>query len=191
MSGHPYSWVRVHQRMLSRYPARVEVDVRLFQAINHLPHTPETDRWLTDLSDLGKGAGWVGAGLALGVFGGRRGWRAALAASAALLASTTLTEGPLKTYFRMRRPFATQLAIEVGRRPVDSSFPSGHTAASFAAATALSSAYPGWRRPLFLAAGAVGVSRVYLGHHFPSDVAIGAGLGVGLGLVCVRLLGPR
>jgi undecaprenyl-diphosphatase len=95
-------------------------------------------------------------------------------------------QGPLKHAFRRRRPFLRRLAIVVGPRPVDSSFPSGHTCGSFAAASALAVFYRRERPLLMGLAGGVGISRVYLGHYFPSDVLVGAGVGSVLGTVAGR-----
>ncbi len=61
------------------------------------------------------------------------------------------------------------------------SFPSGHTTTSFAFAYAMSRFYPALRIPLYLIAVFVGASRVYLGSHFPSDIAGGAILGIVIG----------
>jgi len=58
------------------------------------------------------------------------------------------------------------------------SFPSGHTQLAFGAVIALSWYHRGWfTLPLFLLATLVGISRIYLGVHFPLDVIAGAFLG--------------
>jgi undecaprenyl-diphosphatase len=61
--------------------------------------------------------------------------------------------------------------------PHDASFPSGHAATSFAAATMLSFAAPRLAPFLFLLAAAVAFSRVYVGVHYPLDIVGGAVLG--------------
>jgi membrane-associated phospholipid phosphatase len=168
---------------------RVSLDRRLFTSVNGLPHAAYVDEQVTLLSDLGKGAGWaVGAGW-LALRDGGRGRRAAVASMAALLVAVALVQGPIKGSFRRRRPFVDHLARVVGPGPRDASFPSGHTAGSFAAATALACFYPAAAPLLLTVASAVGASRVYLGQHFPSDVLVGAGLGSAIGLLARRLTG--
>lgn len=59
----------------------------------------------------------------------------------------------------------------------DYSFPSGHTSASFAAATAIYAYHKKWGIVAYAFAGCMGFSRLYLGVHFPSDVLVGGLLG--------------
>src|SRR4029078_1079043 len=86
-----------------------------------------------------------------------------------------------------QRPFVNREVLVVGIRTQDASFPSGHSAASFAAATALTTFYPSAAPLPHCVGGLVGASRVHLGHHFPSDVAVGAMIGVGTGTLTAAL----
>ncbi len=62
-------------------------------------------------------------------------------------------------------------------------FPSGHTATAFGAGTAAAVACPPIAVPALAAAGAVGWSRLYLKQHHPTDILIGATLGLLAGTV--------
>lgn len=162
-----------------------------FEWINGLRHTRGSDEYLELLSDLGKGAGWVAGSAWLALRDGSRGRRAGIAATVAMFAAIGIVQGPAKAVLKRRRPFVDRIVNLVGTAPADPSFPSGHTAGSFAAATALAGFYPRERNLLLLVAGAVGVSRVYLGHHFPTDVGVGAALGITIGAAAGRLARPR
>jgi len=61
------------------------------------------------------------------------------------------------------------------------SFPSGHATTAFASTTALTWVFPVAGIPLITAALAVGWSRIYLCAHYPSDVLMGAYIGILLG----------
>ena len=80
----------------------------------------------------------------------------------------------------------------IGRkRPLDDvvgnpAFPSGHTAYAFAGATLLGARYPKLRIPLYIGAGLVGVTRIYLGRHYASDVIAGAAVGTITGALVSR-----
>jgi undecaprenyl-diphosphatase len=162
-------------------PAPAGLDRRLYQLINGLPHTTTSDRYVSVLSDLGEGIGWVAGGVALGILGGSKGRRAGLAVAFSSLAATYVVQTRIKPLFRRVRPFVNREARVVGVKPADQSFPSGHTASSFAGATALGFYYPKAAPLLYGLATAVGASRVHLGVHFPSDAAVGGVVGVGIG----------
>lgn len=74
---------------------------------------------------------------------------------------------------------------------VAGSFPSGHAATSFAGAVVLGYLFRRGLAPFLLLAVAVAWSRVYVGVHYPSDVLVGAALGLAVGLVAVSALRLR
>ncbi len=75
-----------------------------------------------------------------------------------------------------------------GRSITGGSFPSGHTLAAFSVATVFARRYPQHRWVAWLAYGAaatIGLSRLTLQSHFPSDVFLGAALGYSIGRFAV------
>jgi len=164
------------------------VDRRLYRMIHRLPHSTVGDRYVTTLSDLGEGLGWVAAGVAVAWLGGPKGRRAGLAMSIASLGTTYMVQRLIKPVFRRKRPHVGRDVVVVGIRTTDASFPSGHSASSFAAATATAAFYPKVAPLVFALAAGVGISRVHLGHHFPSDVAAGGLIGIASGTIIAGLL---
>jgi len=84
---------------------------------------------------------------------------------------------------RQRPPFSHEMALRFSTSPgevLDPSFPSAHTVYAFMMATLLSARFPRYRVVFYLVAGLVGWTRLYLGVHFPTDVAGGALLGYGI-----------
>ena len=119
----------------------------------------------------------IGTGLSV-----RRGdLRFATRFAAAMALESAVTNGPVKALFRRTRPapHATEGPLPYGmRRPITSSFPSGHATAAFTAAVLLADRHPG---PWYALAAVVAGSRVYVGMHHASDVVVGAGFGLALG----------
>lgn len=124
----------------------------------------------------------------------RREWRAALVWLGVGLAAMALQSG-LKPLFGRARPELWPRLVPVG----GAAMPSGHALASAAfyplLARVLARAHaPGAR--VYRAAGlllplVIGVGRLYLGVHWPSDVLVGWALGASLSWLAVRALEPR
>jgi undecaprenyl-diphosphatase len=154
-----------------------KVDLALYKRVRSLAHTPETVRWVRRYSRLGEhGAVWLVVGaFGVGTDGERRArWmRATAAVGGAYVLSTSI-----KVAIGRRRPVIEDLP-HLMATPTGLSFPSSHSTSSFAAAQAFGRLLP--RTPLVAAAGAMAFSRLYLGVHYPSDVAAGAALGTVVG----------
>lgn len=91
--------------------------------------------------------------------------------------------GILKNLFARTRPFDVNEAVQLLiTAPKDFSFPSGHTAASFAAVAALYFAGEKklWKVSLVLAV-LLAFSRMYLYVHYPTDILGGVLVGLGAG----------
>jgi len=153
------------------------VDLALYRRVRSLAHAPDRVRWVRRYARLGEHGA---AGLAIGLLGSaadaeRRGrWvRATVCVGAAYVLSTSI-----KLAIGRRRPLIEDLP-HLMATPTGLSFPSSHSTSSFAAASAFGPLLP--RGPLLGAAAAMAFSRLYLGVHYPSDVAAGAALGTAIG----------
>ena len=86
---------------------------------------------------------------------------------------------------RARPPVAEPSLVPLIPIPDSTSFPSGHAATAFAAATAVALLYPRLRVPVLALAVLVALSRVYLGVHYWSDVLVGSLFGIAVGWATV------
>jgi undecaprenyl-diphosphatase len=110
-----------------------------------------------------------------------------LAALAATGLASVLAHGLKEIFGRERPPEVDPGLGSLVPIPGNSSFPSGHSATAFAAATAVAVLCPRLRPFALAIAAAVALSRVYLRVHFPLDVVVGALIGGGVGLLCALL----
>jgi len=139
-------------------------------AENGSSDTVTVDRGWDDASNAGE-ALLVAAALAIPA--AKHDWHGDLAALASTGVAFGVTQG-LKQAFPEVRP----------DRSGDDSFPSGHSAVSFAAAASLQNRY-GWKigLPAQVAAGFVGLARVEAHRHFWYDVVAGAAIGEASGFL--------
>lgn len=131
------------------------------------------------LTDLGNsGLIWLIITIALLCFKKTR--SLGLAALLSLAVCFIINNEILKNVIARPRPFTQLSGLNVLiPKPSDFSFPSGHTASSFATAGAFF--YYGnkkWGIFALILASLIGFSRLYLGVHYPSDVLFGALLGM-------------
>ncbi|HVR04588.1 MAG TPA: phosphatase PAP2 family protein [Solirubrobacteraceae bacterium] len=160
----------------------MNLDERILRVARTCGHEPHLERAVAGFSRLGEhGALWLALGGASWLLDApaRPRWRRALAGVMATYALNTA----LKLIVRRRRPELEGLPPLTGT-PTRLSFPSAHAATSFAAARLYARAgLP--RAPLYGLAGALALSRLYLGVHYPSDVLAGALFGTALAEVAV------
>lgn len=151
-----------------------KADLRIYRAVRSAARPPASDI-VAAYSRLGEHAAcWLVLGAAGAVVDGRPAWKRGLKA----VGAAYLVNVALKSVARRSRPALEDLPALIGT-PTQLSFPSSHSTASFAAARAYSAVLPA--APLYVAATTMAASRVYLGVHFPSDIAVGAGLGMLVG----------
>jgi len=147
------------------------------------------DRVMLGFTQIGSGIAALGLGLVLFLAGQR------LAANEFILGTLTLwiVVELVKALVRRSRPFirVTQTRV-VGYRAAGRSFPSGHTSQAFFMATLLASHFQAgtWvALLLYIMALLVGITRMYVGAHYPRDVLAGAILGSAWGLLAVLVNG--
>ena len=145
------------------------------------------DPLFVGLSIAGSGAlVWLAIGVALTML--RRNVAPFLVVAATALLTNLVVSGLKQAVGRDRPPAVILDPEPLMEVPTTSSFPSGHAATSFACALALARFAPMLTIPLFVLAGLIAFSRVYVGVHYPFDVLAGTVLGLALATALPRLL---
>ncbi len=134
---------------------------------------------------LGDTESWVLAGLILAAAGGSERHDALLLFLGAAFA--TLASQLLKRVARRPRPAeGIRGFAPLVETPDELSFPSGHTSVAFAVAVALAGGAPG--AVALVLASCIAASRIYLGAHYPLDVAAGVLVGAASGWLAHALV---
>jgi len=157
-----------------------ELDLRLLRWMRTHGHSPGIESAAQALGKAGNnGLVWVLLGVALAIVDWER--HEAWLICAALGPIAIVLNYGIKLLVRRPRPVLEGLP-PLGGAPSSLSFPSAHALSSFAVATAMYRVDPA-TAATFLVAAAISLGRPYLGMHYPSDVVVGALLGVLLGLI--------
>ena len=141
------------------------------------PKASEMARLSRQVSRLGDGAFYLLIGVLLALFEPQTG-TAFLVVGLAAYAIELPVYLVLKNTIKRDRP-CDALPFEAYIVPSDKfSFPSGHSAAAFVFATLIAHFYPAFALIGYTLALMIGVSRILLGVHYPTDIAAGALLGI-------------
>ena len=165
--------------LLAQSVAVGSIDDELYSKIHDDWRSPTMDFFMESMNRAGSRDVTLVTLLALSSFGDQKA-RDASKLSVVSLASGQIVCGLLKAGVNRDRPEG-----ETDSR-WNSSFPSGHAAGAFSLAGIFSSRYPHLKIPLYILATAVGISRIYSGRHYPSDVLIGAVIGYSAARITLR-----
>ena len=150
-------------------------------------HTPFLDKLMVFITSLGN-AGIIWMTIVFLLIPKMRKTGAVM--TAALIIDLLLCNVILKNLVARTRPYDVNTGVQLlVSRLHDYSFPSGHTAAAFASVTALYLAGEKklWK-PVLVLACLIGISRLYLYVHYPTDVLGGALAGAISGYLGYRFI---
>lgn len=144
---------------------------------------------LTGITTLGNaGAIWIGITIALCIWKKTR--RIGIVCACSIVISFLFNNLMLKNLVGRIRPYELIAGLQpLVARPIDASFPSGHTSSAFSVAWVLLRNVPKkYGIPIVLFAAFMGFSRLYVGVHYPTDVLIGMISGIGCAYLAELLI---
>lgn len=155
----------------------LQLDGRLLVAIQGL-HTAWLDPVVSLFTKLGD-AGILFIALSLAMLLYRPTRKAGALALMAMVLGLLVTNITIKPLISRPRPWLDWPIVPLVTEDDPNSFPSGHTCAAFAAGLSWARALP-WkwgRTAAVVIAVLMGLSRLYVGVHYPTDVLVGAVIG--------------
>lgn len=173
-------------RTLARFDA---LEMGICLSLNRAARRPGIRLLFASVSRLGDGIFWYGLMLILPMIYGIDGLKISLQMAIAGLVSLLIYK-TLKSRLVRERPFISDAGIFCGTAPLDRySFPSGHTLHAVLFTSLAVASFPPLVWILVPFALMVALSRVILGLHYPTDVVVGAAIGLGLARLTMTLTG--
>lgn len=163
-------------------------DIYFIELINNKIKNKYFDKFMFRVTDLGGAIFSTLFALVLILFGKGNIRFIGLEALAAMGFSQIIVQAGKRSLGR-KRPYDTFSHLNTfGIVLKDYSFPSGHTTASFTIATTLALNISGAWLLVYILATIIGISRIYLAVHYPTDVLAGIIVGVGSSLIVHKYL---
>ncbi len=178
----------------------IHADQSLFLWINNSLDRSWLDPVMESATALGNGFYLFPLGLALMALFARKNFRRDFILWASTSFVSFIIGTTLKHLIHRDRPLAAMhtaivhhsVTVHVlGPALYANSFPSGHTFTAFSTASLFSALYPPLSLPLYAAATLTGLSRIYVGAHFPFDVLGGALIGLVSTALVMRWIAPK
>jgi undecaprenyl-diphosphatase len=174
-----------HISLLERFDA---AEYRFCRRLNRGVQHRAVRVFFKTASRLGDGVIWYVLMAALPLIYGERGMKASLVMLATGAAGLAVYKFLKRTFVR-ERPFIRHAGISLAGAPLDRySFPSGHTLHAVSFTWQACAAFPELAPALIPLALSVAASRVVLGLHYPTDVLVGALLGLAGGTLGASFL---
>lgn len=163
------------------------MEIQILNAINNL-HTSVGDIVFKIITSMGNG-GFIWIVLSIYVFYAKKNKKEGIAMILSLILVLIICLGIIKPIVARERPFMENELIDILiKKPTDYSFPSGHTASSFAIITVLYMYKDRLFKPVLILGSLIAFSRMYFYVHYPSDIFAGIIFGIAFGILSSKIV---